>query len=119
MKYDKLKNQNPLHWYMFDNGKKLQTNAACDVILKAFNQPDKHCKSELTIPEISQKIKLNKNDTTHLVRRLTEKSLLGRNIRGNKSALYFLPARNSCLIYNHKIIERSFKIKSRKVHKAL
>lgn len=116
MKYETLKKQNNLHWYIFDNGKKLQANAVFDLILNTFDQ-----KSELTIAEIAEKIKLNKNDTTHLVRRLTTKDLLGRQIRGNKNAMYFIPVR--CLIadklYNQKKIISNFKIKSIKKIKAL
>lgn len=113
MKYDKLENQSNFHWYKFNDGTKIQRHDLSNMIEKLFENGE-----ELKIPEISQKINMNQDSVTHIIRSLCTKEKLKRQ-QTNRHTIY---SKNiECLLaelYYPKTILDKFKIIGRKVVKS-
>ena len=112
MKYQRLQDQSNLHWYKFNDGKKMQMNKLAPLIEKLFNH------ERLTVKEVSEKIGMEREIVTHVIRRLCVQSILTRQCGGkNKQTVYYKEP--TCLIANlyHPKSSIKFKVLGRKVIK--
>ena len=84
MKYPTLQEQSNLHWYTFNDGTKIQIKELSNMVEKLFD------KERLTTTEVCEKINMNKDSVTHVIRRLLSKSILTRQCGGkNKQTVYY------------------------------
>ena len=78
------KKQKNFHWYVFNDGKKIQIGKLSKMIEKLFDS------ERLTTTEVSEKINMNYDSVTHVIRRLLTKSILTRQSGGkNKQTVYY------------------------------
>ena len=112
MKYQRLQDQSNFHWYMFNNGTKMQMNKLAPLVEKLFNT------ERLTVKEVSEKIGMEREVVTHVIRRLCVQSRLSRQSSGkNKQTVYFKEPK--CLLAElyHPKSSIKFKVLKRTLYK--
>ena len=112
MKYQTLKEQSNLHWYKFNDGTKIQIDKLSKMVEKLFDT------ERLTMSEVAEKINMNKDSVTHVIRRLLSKSILTRQCGGkNKQTVYYKEPK--CLLAElyHPVSSLKFKILNKTTRK--